>query len=112
MIEDMKTRSDGRRHLLESIRRKEEMEREREEMIVELKDALDRVNTLRGVLAICMHCHKIRDDRAVWERLEHYIAEHSEARFSHGLCPECLEKYCPENVGRNRVDVGGEESRQ
>ncbi len=62
----------------------------------DLQEALDHVKTLQGILPICMHCHRIRTDQEVWERLEKYITEHSEAQFSHGLCPECLEKYYPE----------------
>jgi hypothetical protein len=42
-----------------------------------------------------MHCHRIRDDREVWQRLEQYITENTEAMLSHGLCPECLQKYYP-----------------
>ena len=61
----------------------------------ELEDALEHIKTLQGVLPICMHCHKIRDDQESWQRLEEYIQEHSDAQFSHGLCPECLEKYYP-----------------
>ena len=61
--------------------------------ILDLQDALAHVKTLQGVLPICMHCHKIRTDDKAWERLESYIEVHSDAKFSHGLCPECLEKY-------------------
>lgn len=61
--------------------------------ISELRDALSHVKTLQGILPICMHCHKIRTDDKAWQRLEAYIEVHSDARFSHGLCPECLEKH-------------------
>ncbi len=61
--------------------------------ISELQDALTHVKTLQGILPICMHCHKIRTDDKAWERLESYIEVHSDAKFSHGLCPECLEKH-------------------
>jgi DNA-binding response OmpR family regulator len=61
--------------------------------ISELQDALTHVKTLQGVLPICMHCHKIRTDDKAWQRLEAYIEVHSDAKFSHGLCPECLEKH-------------------
>jgi hypothetical protein len=61
----------------------------------ELEAALAQVRTLRGVLPICMHCHKIRDDQRAWQKLEAYIAEHSEANFSHSLCPPCFEKHYP-----------------
>jgi len=61
--------------------------------IDELGEALDHVRTLQGILPICMYCHKIRTDDKAWQRLESYIERHSDARFSHGLCPECLEKH-------------------
>lgn len=61
--------------------------------ISELRKALSHVNTLQGILPICMHCHKIRTDDQAWQRLESYIEVHSEARFSHGLCPDCMEKH-------------------
>ena len=61
--------------------------------IHELQDALDHVKTLQGLIPICMHCHKIRNDQQHWERLEMYISEHTDAEFSHGLCPDCMKKY-------------------
>jgi len=66
------------------------------EQVHSLREALAHVKTLQGILPICMHCHKIRNDQQSWERLEKYIAKHSDAEFSHGLCPECLEKYYPD----------------
>ena len=67
----------------------------------ELREALDHVRTLQGILPICMYCHKIRNDSNSWDRIEEYIQKHSEAEFSHGLCPECLAKHYP---GEPRVD--------
>ncbi|MBW1670069.1 MAG: response regulator [Deltaproteobacteria bacterium] len=64
--------------------------------VKELQKALSHIKTLQGILPICMHCHKIRDDQDVWQRLEKYIAEHSGVQFSHGLCPECRKKYYPD----------------
>ena len=61
-----------------------------------LQDALDHVKTLQGVLPICMHCHQIRSDQQMWEKLEAYLSEHSEVKFSHSICPECAEKYYPD----------------
>jgi PAS domain S-box-containing protein len=71
-------------------------EREREKLIRELEDALEKIKSLRGLLPICAHCKKIRDDRGYWERVETYIEAHSLAEFSHGICPECARKYYPE----------------
>jgi len=58
--------------------------------------AREEAKTLSGLLPICSHCKKIRDDEGEWQVLEEYISHHSEADFSHGLCPECLAKYYPE----------------
>ncbi|GFO55398.1 hypothetical protein GMSM_24050 [Geomonas sp. Red276] len=55
----------------------------------ELKEALDRIKVLSGLLPICMNCKKIRSDDGSWTQLETYISQHSEALFSHGYCPEC-----------------------
>ncbi len=66
------------------------------EQVHSLQEALAHVKTLQGILPICMHCHKIRNDQQSWERLEKYITEHSDAQFSHGLCPECLKKHYPD----------------
>ena len=57
-----------------------------------LQKALDEVETLNGLLPICASCKKIRDDKGYWNQIESYIESHSEARFSHGLCPDCAEK--------------------
>jgi len=65
----------------------------------ELQQALTHVKTLQGIIPICMHCHKVRRDQGYWQKLDAYISEHSGATFSHGLCPECLEKYYPELSG-------------
>jgi sigma-B regulation protein RsbU (phosphoserine phosphatase) len=62
----------------------------------ELEAALAQVEQLRGLLPICMHCKRIRDEQQSWHRIETYIQEHSEARFTHSLCQECLEKHYPE----------------
>ena len=60
-----------------------------------LEDALAEVKALSGLLPICASCKKIRDDRGYWNQIEMYISEHSEATFSHGLCPDCAEKLYP-----------------
>jgi len=61
----------------------------------ELEHALANVKTLRGLIPICSGCKKIRDDKGFWEQVELYVARHSDARFTHGLCPACTEKYFP-----------------
>jgi HAMP domain-containing protein len=62
---------------------------EKELAIVELKEALNKISTLRGLLPICASCKKIRDDKGYWNQIETYIMEHTEADFSHGFCPDC-----------------------
>lgn len=76
---------------------RKQAEEEREKLIIELKEALAKVKTLSGFLPICAWCKKIRDDRGYWNQIESYIRDHSEAEFSHSICPECMEKLYPEN---------------
>ena len=64
--------------------------------ITELKHTIARVHTLSGLLPICSNCKKIRDDKGYWNLLEGYIQQHSEAEFTHGICPECIKKLYPE----------------
>ena len=59
--------------------------------VTELEQALQNVKNLQGLLPICCYCKKIRDDSNYWSRVEEYISQHSEARFSHGICPDCFE---------------------
>ncbi|MCG8637211.1 MAG: hypothetical protein MI863_25500 [Desulfobacterales bacterium] len=66
--------------------------RKNENLISELKEAMANVKTLSGFLPICASCKKIRDDKGYWNQIESYIQNHSEALFSHGLCPDCNEK--------------------
>jgi hypothetical protein len=61
-----------------------------------LKKALAEVKALSGLLPICASCKKIRNDKGYWEQIETYVCEHSEARFSHGVCPECVDRLYPE----------------
>jgi CheY-like chemotaxis protein len=72
------------------------MEHEKNHLILKLEEALTRINTLSGLLPICSACKKIRDDKGYWNQIESYIMEHSEAEFTHSLCPECGKKLHPE----------------
>lgn len=63
-----------------------------QERVVELQDALSKVTKLEGLLPICSYCKSIRADEHSWHQMERYIAEHSDAQFSHGVCPSCYEK--------------------
>jgi K+-sensing histidine kinase KdpD len=69
---------------------------ERARLIKELQEALGEVKQLSGLLPICASCKKIRDDQGYWNQIEFYISKHSEAKFTHGVCPECTKKLYPE----------------
>lgn len=71
-------------------------EEEREKLIVRLREALEKIKTLRGLLPMCAWCKKIRDDKGYWKKVEDYVKEHSDATFTHGICPDCLKKISPE----------------
>ncbi|MBI4774070.1 MAG: GAF domain-containing protein [Deltaproteobacteria bacterium] len=72
------------------------VEEDRERLIGELQNALAEVKRLSGLLPICVNCKKIRNDEGYWEQVESYIRKHSEAEFSHGICPECAKVLYPE----------------
>lgn len=61
-----------------------------------LQEALDSIKILKGMLPICANCKKIRDDEGYWQSVESYISSHSETRFTHGICPECIKELYPE----------------
>jgi sigma-B regulation protein RsbU (phosphoserine phosphatase) len=63
------------------------------ERVREVEDALSRVKQLQGLLPICSYCKKIRDDKNYWHQVESYVGRHTDARFSHGICPECTVKF-------------------
>ena len=62
----------------------------------ELEEALENVKTLQGMLPICSICKNIRDDEGYWSKVEEYIQKHSDAEFTHSLCPDCVKKHYPE----------------
>ena len=78
------------------ITEQKQLEAQREGLIEELRNALTHIKTLRGLLPICASCKKIRDDGGSWKQIETYISDHSDAKFSHGICPECVQKLYPE----------------
>jgi hypothetical protein len=82
---------------------------ERSRMVRDLRDALDNVKELKGLLPICSWCNNIRDDNGYWKKLETYIQEHSSAEFTHGICPECLRKIAPDTYKKHFGDSGEEE---
>jgi hypothetical protein len=68
---------------------------EKNTSIKKLECAINEIKTLRGIIPICSYCKKIRADDESWHQLESYISEHSDAKFSHGICPDCAKKYYP-----------------
>ncbi len=71
---------------------RKQVEQENRALIEGLQEALAQVKTLRGILPICSYCKKIRDDQGYWERVESYVSRHTDALFTHGMCPDCFQK--------------------
>ena len=82
----------GRDLLLRSIR----YSIERQKLLTEFERSLKEIKTLKGLIPVCAWCRKMRDDRGYWKKVETYLEEHTDASFSHGICPECLEKTDPQ----------------
>jgi PAS domain S-box-containing protein len=90
------------------ITERKKAEAEREKLITELQDALNRIKTLKGLIPICASCKKIRNDGGYWQQVEEYVSEHTEADFSHGLCDECAQKLYPEIfLKKKKPEEGG-----
>ncbi|MCK4653239.1 MAG: response regulator [Candidatus Cloacimonetes bacterium] len=81
--------------IYKDISKQKKAEDEREKVIIDLQKALDEVKALSGLIPICSHCKKIRDDSGYWEQVEYYISKRSGVDFSHSICPECMKKYYP-----------------
>jgi hypothetical protein len=64
--------------------------------VKELKETLTKAKTLRGLIPICASCKKVRNDEGYWQQVEVYVRDHSEADFSHGICPDCASKLYPD----------------
>ncbi|MFO7884390.1 MAG: GAF domain-containing protein [Desulfobacteraceae bacterium] len=79
-----------------NLEKREASEKKNQGLIKELKEALANVRQLSGLLPICGHCKRIRDDKGYWNQLEQYIHDHTDATFSHGICQECARKYYPD----------------
>ena len=81
-----------RRNIRDDLSERERAEKEKSHLTNELQNSLAEVKKLSGFLPICSSCKKIRDDKGYWSEVERYIGEHSEAQFSHGICPDCMRK--------------------
>ncbi len=85
--------------VIENARKQEQLKKNEQKLRREkekAEQALAQVRQLSGLLPICMHCKKIRDDKGYWNKIEAYIQTHSEAEFSHGICEACLEEFYPD----------------
>ncbi len=85
---------------VQDITDQKQAEQERESLIGELKGALEKVRTLGGLLPICASCKKIRDDKGYWNQLEKYLGDHTDAKLTHGLCPDCAKIYFPDAAAK------------
>jgi DNA-binding response OmpR family regulator len=72
--------------------------------VAELEEALLRVKQLQGLIPICAWCKKVRDDRNYWQQVEQYVTDHSEARFTHSICPDCRAQYVDPELQRAREE--------
>jgi response regulator RpfG family c-di-GMP phosphodiesterase len=90
------------------LKDRNDMVREQRDLLArqkaELEEALARIKQLEGVIPICMHCKSIRSDDASWQQLEAYISDHTDALFSHGICPTCFEHFYPGIGGRDKIN--------
>lgn len=84
---------------IEILERKR-VEKERERLITKLQEALDHVKTLKGLVPICASCKNVRNDDGFWQQVEAYVSEHTEAKFSHSICPDCMKKLYPAEYER------------
>jgi PAS domain S-box-containing protein len=83
----------GASMIARDINEQKRHQQEREQLIAELQSALAQVKSLHGLLPICASCKKVRDDQGYWTQVEVYVMNHSEAEFTHGICPDCLQQY-------------------
>lgn len=88
--------SDSFNRMISSLKEKKILEQQILEKNLELEKAIKEIKTLSGIVPICMHCKKIRDDQGYWNQLEKFITEHSEAQFSHSICDNCIKKHYPD----------------
>lgn len=95
-IRDRSGRVVGFSAIERDITERKREEEERLNMINELREAFGNIKTLRGLLPICASCKKIRDDHGYWQKVESYISAHSEAAFTHGICPDCMKLLYPD----------------
>lgn len=89
-----------------------EMKEKLAAQVLELRKALEHIKTLQGIIPICSFCKRIRDDQGYWNQVEAYLSRHSEARFSHGFCPDCVKEHYPDFAKRQVHDESGKDQRK
>jgi PAS domain-containing protein len=94
----------GKLLMVRNISKQKEMEAEREALIETLQTTLAQVKTLRGLLPICANCKKIRNDEGYWQDVAVYVRDHTEAEFSHSICPGCLPQLYPTLYGNKEIE--------
>jgi hypothetical protein len=97
----------GIRTTLQDITVLKQVESERERLIAELQTTLGEIRILKGFIPICASCKKVRDDQGYWDQVESYLMRHTDASFSHGICPDCADRLYPE-LSRRRTAGAGE----
>lgn len=86
------------------ITERKRIEAERERLVRELKETIAKVRVLSGMLPICAWCKKVRDDKGYWKKVETYIEEYSDASFTHGICPECIDRVIMEEEKKGKSE--------
>jgi PAS domain S-box-containing protein len=94
-LQDEQGKGIGWVSVVHDITERKRAEEDREQLIHELQDALAEVKTLSGLLPICANCKRIRDDQGYWHSVEAYVGQRSQVDFSHGICPDCMNKLYP-----------------
>lgn len=96
LLRDSRGRIKGRLILIRDITRRKTAEAEKERLYTELKASMEQTRKLQGLLPICAHCKNIRDDEGYWHQVDDYVTRHSDATFSHGICPDCMKTLYPD----------------
>lgn len=105
----MKTNEMLKKEVLE----RQAIDEDRKKLVNDLKEALDNIKTLKGLIPICSSCKNIRDDEGYWNEVEIYLEKHTDVAFTHSLCPDCLKKHYPKEYKRmyekGNIDLTSEE---
>lgn len=100
MAQNLRNTMASKDELSHEIEQRKLAELEKEKLIGKLQDTLAEIKTLRGILPLCSFCKKVRNDKGYWEQVDIYLQKYSEANISHGVCPECAEKYYAEEYAK------------